>query len=580
MSDRSNVETDPQFLKDFGRYVRDRRTKAGDTQNELAKAANLDRKTIGKIERLITNSIDKKTVSNILMAICGTTDRKDFENFRTTLNQADRESSFVHKFEKIFEKYKFYLLFLIISPFLVLYLIFGLNNEIDQSETSETEINERPQKTYIEPPSQAAKKDPPELDFLTLSDQIRSTSHAGEIKIYVPGAKNMPYSAILELSRDGKNFQQTSIMNNFRPSDKLILRYTSHEWSGPTKQIDLTKKALEITERHLVDDHSGNAFAKCNTGGCLISSHICNKDWTKLALGRNKNQYKFELNLDNCPKKEPYNQRICLSFPQMFSLTPKEKIYGALFDKNGKRFNLDLIVNAPRNNYSGLNSSIPLKPTGSKNETPYAEAFFHPRIIIEGDFHFRINLFAGVCDSEIRKLDYTIYYDIDGQGFLQGRSDRFGIPIPEKETIDLKIENKDGQFLGPYSYQFDPIKTIQTYINALKKPQDIYCHNYGNNSKKPSIQCLPQGHRIDEFMRWGQVSAIHFGTHKDDLNHLIKLNMNPEAILNRIKNRKFNKYDFKAKSVFFYKAPEGISNIYYQLVYSDGSKTIVKRKQF
>lgn len=580
MSDRSNVETDPQFLEDFGRYVRDRRTKAGDTQSELAKAANLDRKTIGKIERLTTNSIDKKTVSNILMAICGTTDRKDFENFRTTLNQADRQSASIHEFEKIFEKYKFYLLFLIISPFLVLYLIFGWNNEIDQSKVSETKINERPQKTYVEPSSRVAKKDPPELDFETVSTQIQSTSHAGEIKIYVPKAKNMPYSAILELSRDGKNFQKTSIINNFRPSDKLILRYTSHEWSGPTKQIDLTKKALEITERHLVDDHSGNAFVKCNAGGCRISSHICKKDWTKLAFGRTKNQYKFELSLDNCPKKELYSQNICLSFPQMFPLTPKEKIYGALFDKNGERFNLDLTVNAPRNNYSGLNSSISLKPTDNKIDAPYAETFFYPGIIRLGDFHFRINLFAGVCDREIHKLNYNVYYDIDGQGFSQGRSDRFGIPIPKKQTIDLKIEDKNGQFFGPYRYRFDPIKTIQAYINALKKPQDIYCHNYGNNSKKPSIQCFPQGHRIDELMKWGQVSAIHFGTNKDDLNHVIKLNTHPEAILNKIKNKKFNRHNFTAKSVFFYKAPEGVSNIYYQLVYSNGSKTIVKRKQF
>lgn len=224
------------------------------------------------------------------------------------------------------------------------------------------------------------------------------------------------------------------------------------------------------------------------------------------------------------------------------------------------------------NSYAGKNGSnssswVELVPSGNKNmhNQPYVAA-----LLTHGGYRsrkaFEIFLGAGGCSWRVDNNEIVSFlYDIDGNGLVEAHANNpFSIPRPLGDKISIAIDLKNGERIGPFTYDFDIKEVIQGAVHKVKSPR-LECTYHGGD-----WHCRAPG-TYGVILSWVNVKKIVYGNDSKKLNNEVMLDLKEEDILNYAVGRG------KSERAFKFDIPEDWENVFYKIEFIDGSTSEVLR---
>jgi len=598
------------FLKNFGRYVRKRRGEKSLSQQSLGELANLSDRTIREIEMgKGRETLHARTFEKLLYVLDGPDGERNFQTYCQTLaeqNEADeigkatsqptgdnqnldREASDTAQSHGQLVRWAFGGA-IVLSAFAVFALFYEFRPKSVKTDTPTVVGVVEPPKSTPTPSGSGVQKHTPEGSTGATADlkpEIRASLRDGNLQLHIKLASQSgsQISGRMELSRDGIRFDRGRHVPNFLPGDKLILQVRNAKSRVIAGPFDLTRQATDAVKQELAQR------IDCRVGVCtLAASHLCHQHWSRLSLGRQADRPEFSVDLQSCgTRSEQTPVRLCFSTPHdLFPFGEGQKLHGVLYARSGGKFEFPVPIkkanrifgfdNAPTNARHKLS---PISPAAS---TPPATIWFVPTPSIQ-PHHFRIDIGVASCgrDGSTPMTDFlgleagfrAIYHDVDGKGYVKGQLRNFGIPLPSGEAIEILLEGKNGTTFGPYRYKFERDKIVQKAIAATQKPIEFNCKIKISNRLDPNSwrhHCHGPT-RGSTLLNWAHVKEIHIGYRADSLTRKIKIDLNSEAILERLTN-----YSRKnAAPIFEFYPPRDQASVYFLLHYSDGTNSILQR---
>lgn len=418
----------------------------------------------------------------------------------------------------------------------------------------------------------------PKLENLALTPVLQAMWARGDIRVSLRKLSGAPSGASVEMSKDGRIFRRVQSLTDFRPSDQFVVRLLSDQWSGPVGPIDFTKEARAAVEEALASatrpQHAGN-FVKCFPAACEITlNSFCKGNWSHLTLGRMSSASERRFDFDDCPSDNML-RNICLVTPQyMFPMRPEQELFGALYDKDGERFDFSFETSGLRRAGMTMGEHIvELEPVTPPGLTPHARAWFeikhgaHPQ--------FRIELAAGSCRGANLALEdnfSVIYIDADGKGWQKTDLRQPTVPKPSQDTISVLFVLKDGREYGPFVYKFDADKVIEQRVENMGRPSELQCRTITDWKNRVTSHHECENPRTGyNILSWAKVDKVSYGFDRNNLSEVIDIDIGVGEIY-----QYFDRSGPYQSGIFSFDLPPNQNDLYFQYTYTDGTQTRVE----
>lgn len=417
----------------------------------------------------------------------------------------------------------------------------------------------------VEDPMNTAKDD--------LSPQFDVVWFGGAINIWVRKIDGLPENAQIEVSRDGVNFTQGANLSNFTPTDRYLIRLSHWQWPSEVGPFDFTDEAREHA-RQAVETAMQDDAIRCRPGACEIRpNEFCSGNWSKLNLGRSPGSEEISLDLVSCDA--PGLLAGCLSAPRdLFPFNPGQELYGELFAVGGGSYNVEFSSRPLWGRFQEGAPAITLLPLSEGAPSAFA---LYETYSGGAEVRYAMQIAAGGCGGLTALEDQfqAIYYDVDGKGNVRGELRYFSIPEPERDFIEITLEGKDGTRYGPYRYAFPSEEIIGSAIAPIERASTFECRRKLSNRfdvKSWFYSCYGPS-TYQSIFEWADVAAVQIGSSPDDLSTVITVDLTNREIVERHTQTRQG----VVPPVFEYEPPNDQRDVYFSIVYKDGTQTLVQR---
>lgn len=417
----------------------------------------------------------------------------------------------------------------------------------------------------VENPINTAKED--------LSPQFDVVWFGGSINIWVRKIDGLPENAQFEVSRDGSNFTQGGNLSNFAPTDQYLIRLNHWQWPSHVGPFDFTEEAREHA-RQAVETAMQDDAIRCRPGACEIrQNEFCNGNWSELTLGRSPDAEEVSLDLISCDA--PGLQAGCLSAPRdLFPFNPGQTLYGKLSAVGGGTYHVEFPSRPLWGRFQEGAPAVTLLPLTDGAPSAFA---VYETYAGGSEVRYAMQVAAGSCGGLTALEDQfrAIYYDVDGKGNVRGELRYFSIREPERDFIEITLEGKDGASYGPYRYAFPSEEIIGNAIAPIERASTFECRRKLSNRfdvKSWFYYCYAPS-TYQTIFEWADVSEVQIGSSPDNLSEVMKVDLtNREIVELHTQTRQG-----VVPPVFEYKPPNDQRDLYFSIVYKDGTRTMVQR---
>jgi len=426
----------------------------------------------------------------------------------------------------------------------------------------------------------------------TVLDDTKESELKPEFKIHWSGSTpsisfkkvaGVPPNSQLLSSTDGNNYVLGG-PGDFSFDMKFFVKIRfGQETIGP---FDFTEELHQAVRDSFAQSSIGSQIT-CSVRGCEIYREICGKLWDKFTLSGEARQDGETYYTLDCASKKPVTQKACVGVPNdMPALHPGTTLYGALHAQGMESYVFKIKTEYSARQFTRDNNGksffVELEPTSKRERAPFAVTWFLPLQPTNVN-PFRIELGIGACEQgrlNIYDTAASLYYDTDGRGLIESGVRGFSIPQPLSDTVRLAVDAKNGERYGPYTYSFDVNKVVQARIDATDKPK-LTC-TYRNKPdgstewfcpwREPRV--APIGYDV---FAWARVKEVRYGKSPDNLSDVVTIDLPISEVIKRSQIR--GVFNLDLKPIIDIRPPKDWADLYFEMEYTDGTKTSVQRIQ-
>lgn len=399
---------------------------------------------------------------------------------------------------------------------------------------------------------------------------------SGVIRLNATISADLPSGTEFHVSKDGLDFSRGLEISDLMPEDQFIVRLSNPSWAEDAGPFDFTELAQTAAAVVVEKEFGRNdeTIIRCEPGSCEIANYtFCNGNWQKLSLGRRPGDQEAFIDFSDC---DPSNiDPICLSTPiDLFPIAPGQSVFGALQSVAGGTYEFEFSALPLIGRFQEGAPFVPL--VALTKDAPPAFALYS----VWGhsgtdEVRYSMALAAKGCLLGSEEIFKAVYYDVDGKGNVRGDLQGFWIPEPERDFIAITLEGKDNTIYGPYRYAFPNEDIISNAVGSIEPASTFECRRKLSNrfdAKSWKYHCFAPS-TYQTVFEWADVAEVQVGPSPDDLSTIIPVNLSNKEIVERHAQTRQG----AAPPLFEYSPPRDRRDLYFSIVYKDGTQSLVQR---
>lgn len=424
--------------------------------------------------------------------------------------------------------------------------------------------------------------DPPTPDDIALEEEditFDGSWWGGAVRLKATISADLPAGTEFHVSQDGENFGWGLAVSNMKPQDQFLVRLSNQSWpedAGPFDFTDLARAAATVVVETEFGKNSETVI-RCEPGSCEIANYaFCNGNWQNLSLGRQPGEYEAVVDFTDCDTSNIGS--ICLSTPiDLFPIAPSQSVFAALQSVTGDAYEFEFFARPLIGHFQQGAPFVPLISLTKDAPPTFALLSVHG-FAGTNEVRYTMAIAAKGCSvgrGGLAEAFRAIYYDVDGKGYVRGDLRGFWIPEPSRDFIEIVLEGKDGSRYGPFQYAFPSEEIIGSSIAPIERASSFECRRKLSNrfdAKSWFYYCYAPS-TSQSIFEWADVLEVQIGSSPDDLSEVMKVDLtNREIVELNAQTRQG-----AVPPVFEYRPSNDQDDVYFSIVYKDGTSTLVQR---